>query len=206
MATKRTKEVLVTSERVIAPELKPRDIDAKYYGDEPLFATQPDEDRRGLALVIGFNWYNKFFSAKESKGFLSDYAKSLKMVDEAVLLTRATDSEVMTTLGWLARLSMRGLVLTENEQTTLKTEISRLANSVAKPTVVSSTTEDQQKTAAEVAARPNIQEIMRERTREAGGEIEGWLDDFIAAGARGADISVNSVGILSERNILPQHV
>jgi hypothetical protein len=57
-----------------------------------------------------------------------------------------------------------------------------------------------------VATRPNIQEIMRERTREAGGEIEGWLDDFIVSGARGSAVSVNSVGILSERNILPQHV
>jgi hypothetical protein len=206
MATKRSKEVLVSGERAIAAELKPRDIDAKYYGDEPLFATQPDEDRRGLALVIGFNWYNKFFSSKEAKGFLADYAKSLKMVDEAALLSRASDSEVLPTLGWLARMYLRGLALTESEQSSLRNEISRLANSVAKPTVVPNTAEAQQKEVAEQASRPNIQEIMRERTREVGGEIEGWLDDFIMAGARGGDISVNSVGVLSERNILPQHV
>lgn len=200
MATKRTKEVLVSGERVIATELKPRDIDAKYYGDEPLFATQPDEDRRGLALVVGFNWYNKFFSAKEAKGFLSDYARACGLIDQAAHIARVADNEVLTTLGWLSRMYARGLNLTSSEQESLKNEISRLANSVAKPAVVSSDV------VPEAANRPNIQEIMRERTREAGGEIEGWLDDFIQAGARGSDISVNSVGILSERNILPQHV
>ena len=200
MATKRTKEVLVSGERVIATELKPRDIDAKYYGDEPLFATQPDEDRRDLALVVGFNWYNKFFSAKEAKGFLSDYARACGMIDQAAHIARVADNEVLTTLGWLSRMYARGLNLTSSEQESLKNEISRLANSVAKPAVVSSDV------VPEAANRPNIQEIMRERTREAGGEIEGWLDDFIQAGARGSDISVNSVGILSERNILPQHV
>jgi hypothetical protein len=206
MATKRTKEVLVSGERTIATELKPRDIDAKYYGDEPLFATQPDEDRRGLALVVGFNWYNKFYSSKESKSFLSDYARSCGMTDESALVARAVDSEVLATLGWLSRMYARGLNLTTSEQESLKNEIIRLANSVAKPLVVSSATAPDAKTVAEAANRPNIQEIMRERTREAGGEIEGWLDDFIGAGARGSDISVNSVGILSERNILPQHV
>jgi hypothetical protein len=206
MATKRTKEVLVSGERTIASELKPRDIDAQYYGSEPLFATQPDEDRRSLALVIGFNWYNKFFSSKEAKGFLSDYAKSLKMLDRAALVLRANDNEVLPTLGWLARMYARGLTLSDSEKTTLEKELVRLADSVAKPTVVSSQMSPKKTEDVPVATRPNIQEIMRERTREAGGEIEGWLDDFIVSGARGAAVSVNSVGILSERNILPQHV
>ena len=206
MATKRTKEVLVSAQRVIATELKPRDIDAKYYGDEPLFATQPDEDRRSLALVVAFNWYNKFFSAKDAKTFLSDYARVNGMTDQAPLITRATDSEVLTTLGWLSRMYSRGLNLTSSEQESLRSEITRLAKSVSKPSLLIDETAAQEKAAAEAASRPNIQEIMRERTREAGGEMEGWFDDFIQSGAKGSDVNVNSVGILSERNILPQHV
>jgi gamma-glutamylcyclotransferase (GGCT)/AIG2-like uncharacterized protein YtfP len=60
--------------------------------------------------------------------------------------------------------------------------------------------------AAAVAAKPNVQEIMRERTREVAGEIEGWLDDFILSGGKANDISVNSVGLMTERNIMAQHV
>lgn len=199
MATKRTKSTLATGERTIASELKPRDIDAQYYGHEPLFATQPDEDRRSLALVIGFNWYNRFYSTKEAKSFLVDYARMTGQSDVGDRVARVADNEIMPTLGWLARMYSRGLDLMPAESERLKSELLRLADAVSKPVTVVDVVVPQ-------TNRPNIQEIMRERTREAGGDIEGWLDDFISAGARGSDISVNSVGILSERNILPQHV
>lgn len=199
MATKRTRSTVATGERTISSELKPRDIDAQYYGHEPLFATQPDEDRRSLALVIGFNWYNRFYSTKEAKSFLVDYARMTGQSDVGDRVARVADNEVMLTLGWLARMYSRGLDLMPAESDRLKCELVRLADATAKPVTVVDVVVPQ-------SNRPNIQEIMRERTREAGGDIEGWLDDFIGTGARSSDISVNTMGVLSERNILPQHI
>jgi hypothetical protein len=45
---------------------------------------------------------------------------------------------------------------------------------------------------------------MRERTAEAGGELEGYFDEFLAAGAK-KDFTIKVMDEFSKRNILPQH-
>ena len=201
MATKSTKKPLVSGERKIAADLKPRDADAANWGSEPIFATQPNSDKRNLAQVVAFNWYNRFYSYKDAKSFLVDYANETGHPD-AKKLSRCDERSVFLTLGWLARTYSRGLNLSEYETTALANELTRLVNSVSSPVVINVS----EQTEAPVSHRPNVQEIMRERTREVAGEIEGWLDDFIAQGGKANDISVNSVGIMTERNIMPQHV
>ena len=202
MATKSTKSQ--SAERTIATELRPKDLDAKYWGTEPLFAQQPDSDRRGLALVVAFNWYNRFYDSKDAKQFLISYADQTGQNPEK-LLSRVEDREVMTTIGWLARLYLRGLTLNDGETATLTRELDRLRQTLSKPTDITTNT-GKRETEQRVAARPNVQEIMRERTHEAGGEFEGWLDEFITNGAKTGDSPANPVGVLSERNILPQHI
>jgi hypothetical protein len=201
--SKSTKTSLVAKERVIVSDLKVKDPDTKYYGAEPLFAIQPDN--RSLALGLSFNWYSRFCSTKDAKDFLVMYVDQTGTKDTAKLLARVEEREVMPTLGWLARLHLRGLDLSAEERIRLNNEINRLIESIAKPKLVSPTAAPE-KEEVPVAARPNVQEIMRERTREVAGEIEGWLDDFIISGAKPANIDINSVGIMTERNIMPQHV
>ena len=198
MATKRTRSTVATGERTISSELKPRDIDAQYYGHEPLFATQPDEDRRSLALVIGFNWYNRFYSTKEAKSFLVDYARMTGQSDVGDRVARVADNEVMPTLGWLARMYSRGLDLMPAESDRLKCELVRLADATAKPVTVVDVVVPQ-------SNRPNIQEIMKDKMRDAAGEFEGILDEYLKCGQK-LDINGKVVSILSERNVLPQHI
>lgn len=205
MASKSTKKPLMSDERTIAVELRPKDPDTKYWGSEPIFATQPDSDKRGLALVVAFNWYNRFFGSKEAKEFLANYAMAVGLEDNAKKMSKVEDREVMITLGWLARLYLRGLQLTEDEKTILTKDINRLIESISKPTVVNSATGSEPKESVPVN-RPNIQDIMKERTREAAGEIEGWFDEFLQNGAKNNDVKVNSMGVLTERNIMAQHV
>ena len=212
MATKSTKKPLVSGERTIAADLKPRDADAANWGPEPIFATQPNSDKRNLAQVVSFNWYNRFYSYKDAKIFLVDYANKTGHPD-AKTLSRCEERSVFLTLCWLARTYLRGLNLSETETKALNAEITRLANSVSSPTSAKKSTlaPEQDDNSAEIAAaaaaaKPNVQEIMRERTREVAGEIEGWLDDFILSGGKAVDISVNSVGLMTERNIMAQHV
>lgn len=185
----------------IMPELSVRDTDVKYTGGEPIFAMQPDEDRRAGALVMAFNWYSKYFDRKMAKEqmalYLENVSENKNNQQLARQLRQVDDKELISTYGWLARLSMRGLKLNEQEQMRLDNEISRLVKTVYKPEVISP---------QEEKAKPNVQEIMRDRARSAAGDFEGLLDNFILDGAKTTDVNVNTVGVLTEKNVLPQHI
>jgi hypothetical protein len=188
----------------IMPDLVPRDTDVKYTGDEPLFASQPDDERRSGALTIAFNWYSRFFDRKVAKEQLALYIENLPSENKDALgiakqLRRVDDKEIIPTYGWLARLTMRGLTLSESENQRISLEIDRLVKTLAKPELIEKAEETK-------SNRPNVQEIMREKARDAAGELEGTLDEFILAGAKTNGISINAVGTLTNHNVLPQHV
>lgn len=181
----------------VMPELNPRDPDVTYLGTEPLFNQQPSEDDRQLMLIRGFNWYTHFYDRKMAKQQLIAYADYNK-IDQIKLLQLAEDREYVPAICWLARMSMRGLVLLEREQTLIAREITRVCDTVmfvakqAEDTVIKSN-------------RPNVQEIMRERAQEAAGELEGMFDSFIVDGKPEID-DLNIVNMLAERKIMPQHI
>ena len=198
MATKSSKkQQSITGDKSIAPELRPKDSEIQYTGGEPLFAEQPDPDRRAGALVRSFNWYGRYYDRKMAKEQLSLYAKNLGHLDISAAIMRVEDREVMTTLGWLARLSMRGLTLTETERATLESELKRLVGTLAKPQLV--------KTETKQTNRPNVQEIMLERMRDAAGDFEGVLDEFVV-GDINALPGGRVISTLTEKNVLPQHI
>lgn len=199
----KTTKKQVLNDKFIMPEIVIRDTDTKYTGGEPIFAVQPDPDRRSGVLVAAFNWYSRFVDKKTAKEQFVLYVEN--GIDERIeqatgkLMKRVDEREVLSSYAWLARLSMRGLDLTTEEKDRLKNEIERLAKSTAKPEVVEVAVD-------KAAPRTNVQEIMRERAHEAAGDLEGCFDDFILDGAKLAAMDVNPVSVLSKRNILPQHV
>lgn len=201
--TTKTAKKSNTSGNFIMPDLQVRDPDTKYTGGEPIFATQPLENRRAGALVESFNWYGRYCDRKVAREQLSLYAENCPTLENgaeiAKQLRKVDEQEIFPAYAWLARLSMRGLQLTTTETTRIEGEISRLVKTLAKPLVVESKKEEK-------AQRPNVQEIMRERARDAAGTLEGELDEFILAGAKTAGVNVNTVGVLSSNNVLPQHV
>jgi hypothetical protein len=206
MATKSTKSTKITTkavpgERTIVKELRPPEMgDLQYMGHEPLFALQPDPERRQAAFIIAFNWYSRFYGVKQAKEMLIQYLDYNDRKDEAKQLQRLEEKEIMTTYAWLARLSMRGLELTETETARIESEITRLKMCLSKPEDITVAVEDKP-----AVTRPNIQDIMREKAKAAQGELEGLLDEFM-----GADLKLKTdgrvMGELSERNVLPQHI
>lgn len=199
MATKSSKKQTITiGDRVIATELRPSGAEIQYTGGEPLFATQPDADRRAGALARAFNWYSRYYDRKMAKEMFANYANYIGNPELSKQLGRVDEKEVMTTLGWLARLSMRGLILSDAEQTTLDNEVKRLTETLAKPQEVK---QEEKPT----ANRPNVQEIMKDRAREAAGEFEGLLDDHFLGEIKLVPAG-RVVSVLSEKNILPQHI
>jgi hypothetical protein len=205
MATKKrtTKTTVVETgdtgnNRAIFKELRPSALETKYTGSEPLFEFQPSDDARAGQLVRAFNWYSRYYGAKDAKKMFMDYLDANGQDHLAKKMNRVPDSEVLTTYGWLARLANRGLQLTTKEQERLDNEVSRLLKLSVKQ--VEGVVEEKP-----VSNRPSIQDIMKERASEAQGELEGFFDDFLLA-----DLKIPSdkrvIKELSDRNVMPQHI
>ena len=192
MVTKSSKNT--RSDKIYAKELRVDASESKYVGTEPLFETQPEPHDRSLKLMKALSWYGRFWSTKQAKIMLIEYLQWSDRDDDAKLMAKVSESEIIPTFGWLARLTGRGLELSNEEQIRLENEIHRLISII-----------QVEKEVINTKSTVNVQEIMRERAREAAGEVEGLLDEFLAAGTK-LDVDGRVVSTLSERNILPQHI
>lgn len=192
----------VSTSKSAVKELKPSSVDSKYFGSEPNFhEEQPDPERRPAYLGRSFNWYAKFYGSKDAKEFLIQYLTSKNQDDVAKMIKKAPDAKVSTTFGWLARMTLRGLVLNEDESKRLNDEISKLVEHVKEQITVDSKSEPTN------TRTTNVQEIMQERTAEAGGELEGLFDQYLTEGfSKDFNTSNSVINALEERKLLPQHV
>ena len=170
----------------------------KYMGYEPVWeGVEITEANRKVMLIDGFNWYNYSFGAKDAHAFIVEYLTLNDRKDEAKQFKKAKDRAVSNALGWMARMTMMGWVFDEDEAQRVNAAIAHAIESVVHK-------------AEEVAEEPakakfNIQEVMREKSAEAGGELEGMLDEYIANGAP-AKHNFKPVDVLKKANILPAHV
>mgnify|MGYP000261080764 FL=1 len=186
--------------------LNPRDVDQKYLGEEPFFPLQPEGSERTVALTRGFTWYNRFYGKKDARELLALYLDQRERTQEAKAIRKVPDSEILMTLCWLARMNMRGLQLTDAEDATLENEIARLIEALAKPDMsVSQISGAKKEVEVEAVNRPNIQEIMKEKARDAQGELEGFFDEMILAGAK-AGFTVKVIDEVAKRSVMPQHI
>jgi len=204
MAKKAKKKATGSKSRISVKgsgDIKLNATDAKNLGPEPNFLEiQPSDESRQLDLSTAFNWYTKVCANKEAKEFLVAYLENNTDKKTAKLVKKIPDSNVRPTYGWLARLAMRGLALQENEKNRINSEIKRLTS------LVEAEKEPEEKEEKD-SNKPNIQEIMRERASEAGGEIEGLFDDFYNAGSpKGFNTKDVVLTALQEKKVLPQHV
>jgi hypothetical protein len=174
--------------------LNPRDVDVQYYGSEPLFVIQPDEDQRRVTLMRSFTWYNRFYGKKDAKELMSQYLDFSDRPADAKIMRKVHENEFLMTLCWLARMKLRGLSLTEHEELTLENEVVRLLKIVHKPEEV--------KVEAEPTNRPNIQDILREKAKDAAGELEGVFDEFITEGKT----KTKTMDVVAKFNVMPQHI
>jgi hypothetical protein len=186
-----------TEDHSLVKALNPRDVDVQHYGDEPLFVLQPDEDKRRVALMRSFTWYNRFYGKKDAKELLSQYLEYNKRTNDSKIMRRVHENEFLMTLCWLARMQLRGLSLTEHEELTLENEINRLLKLVHKP--------EEEKVEVVAPARPNIQDILKEKAREAAGELEGLFDEFITSGAP-TKHTLRPMDEVAKKNVMPQHI
>lgn len=191
MATKKPK---LTGDHFVKA-LNPRDAsETKYMGEEPFFPIQPED--RTLALTRSFTWYNRFYGKKDAKELLCQFLEHNNRTDEAKKMRKVDEKEVLMTLAWLSRMTLRGLELNEHEELTLENEISRLIRTTHSPEVI---VKEEEKP---VSNRPNIQELLREKAREAAGELEGLFDEFVTTGKASERI----MDVVAKYNVVPQQI
>jgi hypothetical protein len=116
-------------------------------------------------------------------------------------MRKIDEKECINTQAWLARMELRGLELSETESDTLQNEIKRLLETIHKPQII----EQSATGAPDTPARPNIQEILKDKAREAGGELEGLFDEYITSGA-GSKHTLRPIDEVAKKNVMPQHI
>jgi chemotaxis regulatin CheY-phosphate phosphatase CheZ len=208
MATKTTVKKASSDQFVKA--LNPRDADVTYLGDEPLFLSQPADENRKIALARSFTWYGRFYGKKDAKNLLIQYLESVEKTDTkgaknplSKTISKVPEQEFNMTVCWLARMTLRGLELNQREKVALFDEIERLVKLVTTPTEKTSATSIVVEKVE--VAKPTIQDVLREKAKEAAGELEAMFDDFITQGAK-AVASFKPIDEVAKKNVVPQHI
>jgi hypothetical protein len=172
-------------------------IDLKYLGNEPEWSpTLPEVDRR-LRLMEAFNWYNYHCDKKQAKQMLVDWLQRRGRAEEAKSMSRVGDSNIKTTMAWLCRANLMGMPLAESEQAKIDQFVADVLTATQPPD--DGTDEDER----HAAVKPNIQDRLREKMLQAGGELEGLYDDMILAGGKMSD-QYKPMEVLQNHNVAPQ--
>ena len=184
-----------TAQKPIKP-LHPRSVDTKYTGPEPTWQVQPSVSDRKSRLGQAFHWYGYHYSKKEAKEFVIDWLNRNQRTAEARQFQRVPDAVLINVYGWMARMDLVGLELTEAERTALEQHIQDLIKAGQQVKEVTQPAEDP-------VIRPNIQDRLREKMLEAAGELEAMYDDMIARDCRmGADFK--PMAVIRGMNVAPQ--
>ena len=171
---------------------------AKFVGKEHTFDDVTKENRKAK-MMKALNWYNYNFNFKDAHKIMADYLVSEGRKDEAKLFKKST-VQISNSLSFLARMSQVGLKLTTVEIQNIEAAIKTAIASAFKEAP-----EDAEAEINDTAKKPNIQERMKERVMEAGGDVEALMDEYIAADFP-VKHKLSPINVLKLANVLPAHV
>jgi hypothetical protein len=177
--------------------LNPRSADTNAMGMEPTWKTQPT-DNRISAFSHAFSWYNYFYGKKDARDMIVNYLELHDRKADVRTLKRIPDSSIRLTTGWLCRMSMVGLELTDPEQIKLDDLLAEILESKQDEVMEEVVVED-------TVPKITIQDRLREKVSECAGELDGLFDDFIASGAK-LNADYKPVMLMRSMNIAPQMV
>jgi hypothetical protein len=177
--------------------LNPRSADTNAMGMEPTWTRQPS-DNRISAFSHAFSWYNYFYGKKDAREMIVNYLETHDRKDDVRTLKRIPDSSIRLTTGWLCRMSMVGLELTDHEQIKLDNLLKEILESKQDEEVAEAPVDD-------AVPKITIQDRLREKVSECAGELDGLFDEFIASGAK-LNADYKPVVLMRSLNIAPQMV
>lgn len=179
--------------------LNPRSADTNAMGMEPTWNIQPT-DNRISALSKAFSWYNYFYGKKDARDMIVNYLESHDRKADVKLLKGIPDSSIRLTTGWLCRMSMVGLELSDHEQIQLDNLLKEILESKQEAVVEEVAVADET-----APSKLTIQDRLREKASECLGELDGLFDDFIMSGAK-LNADYKPVSLMRSMNIAPQMV
>ena len=153
--------------------------DINFYGEEPDFRedTITDENRNSK-LGHALNWYSKVFDQKMTKNYVSQWLKVNKREDDLKLFSKVPDNRITQTAGAMCRLAVhRGWPLSEKEIAFINSRVMEPVHRWHEEK--QSGLADDDEVSEKKPDRKSIQEVMLERTMEAGGEIDALFDNFV---------------------------
>ena len=177
--------------------LNPRSADTNAMGMEPTWTRQPT-DNRISAFSHAFSWYNYFYGKKDAREMIVNYLELHGRKTDVRTLKLIPDSSIRLTTGWLCRMSMVGLELTDQEQVKLNNLLKEILDSKQDEVAEEVIVED-------AVPRITIQDRLREKVSECAGEMDGLFDEFIASGAK-LNADYKPVMLMRSMNIAPQMV
>ena len=176
--------------------LNPRSADTNAMGMEPLWNIQPT-DNRISAMSKAFSWYNYFYGKKDAREMIVNYLERHDRKADVRLLKGVPDSSIRLTTGWLCRMSMVGLELSEQEQIKLDNMLKEILTS--KPEEIAEVVE------VDTTPRVTIQDRLREKVSECNGELDGLFDEFMLAGSK-MNADYKPIVLMRGLNVAPQMV
>ena len=182
--------------RTALKPMNPKSADTKYVGLEPTWRVQPT-DNRISTMSYAFGWYNYFYGKKEAKDMIAAYLDAHERTKDAKKIRTLPDSQVRLTTGWLCRMQMMGLELSDAEELKLQTLITELLD-LKQQAAVEAVAEDE-------PARPNIQDRLREKVSECAGELDGMFDEFVTNGAK-MSADYKPITVIRGMNVAPQMI
>jgi len=178
--------------------MNPRTPDIKYTGHEPEWSEQPAEDRRQSALMAAFTWYNYHYGKRDVKEIVADWLERNDRSADARAFARVPEATLRNQLGWLCRMNLRGLELSDRERQFVDDTVRDHLAAVKAMKQIDVVTED-------TAPKVTIQDRLREKAFEVAGELEGMFDDMLLAGAKmGADFK--PITVMRGMNVSPQMI
>ncbi|SVC82561.1 uncharacterized protein METZ01_LOCUS335415, partial [marine metagenome] len=183
-------------------KLKLSQSDLKSFGPEIYFTKEnmpTTEEERQSILHGRLNFYNYAINRKQAKHFAVEWLATNGNKKLAKKLNSVTDWMFPATYGYIARMALVGWVLDEHEKNDI---ISKSEEAVKQYEAKGSKVNPEK----EKKKHPNIQEIMREKAMLAAGELDYQLDKFIDDKCKSKNKHGNTMEILTNFNVLPQHV
>ena len=177
--------------------LNPRSADTNAMGMEPTWRVQPTEGRIS-AFSHAFSWYNYFYGKKDARDMIVNYLETHDRKADVRTLKRIPDSSIRLTTGWLCRMTMVGLELTEHEQIKLDNLLKEILESKQNEVEEEAVVED-------AVPRITIQDRLREKVSECAGELDGMFDEFIASGAK-MSADWKPIATIRGMNVAPQMI
>lgn len=123
-------------------------------------------------IQILFNWYSAEKKRSDAYKYHLDYVKKFRPKDYK-LFQKVDESSIVTTLGWIARLILRGAKVSDEHKARLDQNIEMLLNGILLADKVEEVVTLEKRTVV------NIQEAMKQKTKEYIGELEGAIDSFL---------------------------